>query len=129
NQAQFDEQDAALAQLFLVSIYGGYFGAGLGIILLGIAQIIGHSDFHAANSMKNLLATNFTIISIVIFGVGGLIDWTAAVTMMAGSTVGGYIGGRWALTVNQRLLRILVVGFGALLSLVYFWRIYGPQVY
>ncbi|MEM8703228.1 MAG: sulfite exporter TauE/SafE family protein [Pseudomonadota bacterium] len=120
---------AVYCVLFLVSIYGGYFGAGLGIILLAIAQIIGHSDFHAANSMKNLLATNFTIISIVIFGIGGLIDWSAAITMMAGSTVGGYFGGRWARTVNQRLLRILVVGFGGLLSLAYFWRSFGPQVF
>lgn len=119
---------AVYVVLFLVSIYGGYFGAGLGIILLAIAQIIGHSDFHAANSMKNLLATNFTIISIVIFGFGGLIDWTAAIVMMAGSTVGGYAGGQWARSVNQRLLRIMVVGFGVLLSLVYFWRIFGPHV-
>jgi len=120
---------AVYCVLFVVSIYGGYFGAGLGIILLAISQIIGHSDFHAANSMKNLLATNFTIISIVIFGIGGLIDWAAAITMMAGSTVGGYFGGRWARTVNQRLLRTMVVGFGGLLSLVYFWRIFAPQVF
>jgi len=75
--------------------------------------------------MKNLLATNFTIISIVIFGVGGLIDWPAALVMMIGSTLGGYFGGRWAKRVNQKVLRILVIGFGTLLSAVYFWRTFA----
>ncbi|WP_305988730.1 sulfite exporter TauE/SafE family protein [Roseibium sp. MMSF_3544] len=116
---------AVYGVLFCVSVYGGYFGAGLGIILLAIAQVIGHTDFHAANSMKNLLATNFTIISIVIFGVGGLIDWPAALVMMIGSTLGGYFGGRWAKRVNQKVLRILVIGFGTLLSAVYFWRTFA----
>lgn len=71
----------------------GYFGAGLRIILLAIAQIIGCSDFHVANSIKNLLATSFTILSIVVVGIGGLITWSEALTMMAGSTLGGYLGG------------------------------------
>lgn len=111
--------------LFVVSIYGGYFGAGLGIILLAIAQVIGSTDFHEANSVKNLLATNFTIISIAVFGAGGLIEWSAALPMMAGSSAGGYLGGRWAKRVNQRILRKMVVGFGTILSGVYFWRTFA----
>jgi len=57
--------------LFLSSIYGGYFGAGLGIILLAIVQIMGFKSFFIANSIKNLLATSFTVLSIAVFGVGG----------------------------------------------------------
>lgn len=113
------------AALFTVSIYGGYFGAGLGIILLAIAQIMGFSDFHVANSIKNLLATSFTILSIVVFGIGGLIAWPEALTMMVGSTLGGYLGGRYAKKVNPRILRGLVIAFGLLLSLVYFVRTFG----
>jgi len=111
--------------LFVSSIYGGYFGAGLGIILLAIAQIMGFSDFHVANSIKNLLATSFTILSILVFGIGGLIAWPEALTMMVGSTVGGYLGGRYAKRVNQQLLRTLVIAFGSLLSVVYFVRTFG----
>lgn len=111
--------------LFVSSIYGGYFGAGLGIILLAIAQIMGFSDFHVANSIKNLLATSFTILSILVFGIGGLIAWPEAVTMMVGSTVGGYLGGRYAKRVNQRLLKTLVIAFGLLLSVAYFVRTFG----
>lgn len=53
-------------------------------------------DLHVANSIKNLLATSFTTLSILVFGIGGLIVWSEALTMMLGSTVGGYIGGRYA---------------------------------
>lgn len=108
--------------LFLCSIYGGYFGAGLGFILLALAQIMGFSDFHVANSIKNLLATSFTILSILVFGIGGLIAWPEAVTMMVGSTIGGYVGGRLAKRVNTLYLRGVVIAFGLILSAVYFGR-------
>lgn len=110
------------AALFLSSIYGGYFGAGLGIILLAIAQIMGFSDFNVANSIKNLLATSFTILSIVIFGIGGLIAWPQAAAMMVGSTIGGYAGGRLAKRISTRYLRGVVIVFGLTLSVVYFVR-------
>lgn len=115
-------QSALYAALFLSSIYGGYFGAGLGIILLAIAQIMGFSDFHIANSIKNLLATSFTLLSILVFGIGGLIAWPEALTMMVGSTIGGYAGGRVAKRVNTQYLRGVVIAFGVVLSLVYFAR-------
>ncbi|MEM6480452.1 MAG: sulfite exporter TauE/SafE family protein [Pseudomonadota bacterium] len=116
---------AVYSALFLSSIYGGYFGAGLGIILLAIAQLMGFSDFHIANSIKNLLATSFTILSILVFGIGGLIAWPQAIAMMVGSTIGGYAGGRLAKRVNTRYLRGAVIGFGLTLSLVYFAPMFG----
>ena len=115
-------QSALYLALFLSSIYGGYFGAGLGIILLAIAQIMGFTNFHIANSIKNLLATSFTLLSILVFGIGGLIAWPEAVTMMVGSTVGGYVGGRVAKRVNTQYLRGVVIVFGVVLSFVYFVR-------
>ncbi|MEM6988088.1 MAG: sulfite exporter TauE/SafE family protein [Pseudomonadota bacterium] len=108
-----------LGALYVASIYGGFFGAGLGIILLAIAQIVGFSAFHSANAVKNLLATCFTVISIIVFGVGGLVAWPEAATMMVGSSVGGYLGGRLSHRVNDRLLRGAVIVFGAVLTLVY----------
>ncbi|MEM9430559.1 MAG: sulfite exporter TauE/SafE family protein [Pseudomonadota bacterium] len=115
----------AFAALFLTSIYGGYFGAGLGIILLGIAQILGYEDFHTANAIKNLTATGFVLVSIAVFGLGGLIAWPEALTMMAGSTMGGYLGGRIAKRVNQRLLRSAVIAFGLILTAVYILDVFG----
>ncbi|MEM7176432.1 MAG: sulfite exporter TauE/SafE family protein [Pseudomonadota bacterium] len=116
---------AIYSALFLSSIYGGYFGAGLGIILLAISQLMGFSDFHIANSIKNLLATSFTVLSILVFGIGGLIAWPQAIAMMVGSTIGGYAGGRLAKRVNTRYLRAGVIVFGLLLSAVYFVRTFG----
>ncbi|MDA7966985.1 sulfite exporter TauE/SafE family protein [Ruegeria sp.] len=113
---------AIYAALFISSIYGGYFGAGLGIILLAIAQLMGFSNFHIANSIKNLLATSFTILSLLVFGIGGLIAWPQAIVMMAGSTIGGYMGGHLAKRVNTRYIKGVVVAFGLALSLVYFAR-------
>lgn len=110
------------AALFVFSIYGGYFGAGLGIILLAIAQVMGFSDFHKANAIKNLLATSFRFLSILVFGIGGLIAWPQACVMMVGSAIGGYVGGRLAKGVNTRYLRAAVIIFGLVLSLVYFVR-------
>ena len=106
--------------LFVFSIYGGYFGAGLGIILLAIVQIMGFASFHVANSLKNLLATSFTVLSIAVFGAGGLIAWPEALLMMCGSTAGGYFGGRYARLVDERLLRVGVIVFGVVLAGVYF---------
>ena len=116
---------AIYAGLFLSSIYGGYFGAGIGFILLAIAQLMGFSNFHVANSIKNLLATSFTILSVVVFGVGGLIAWPQAIAMMVGSTIGGYAGGRLAKRINTRYLRSAVIMFGVVLSIVYFVRAFG----
>ncbi len=120
-----DSNRLAYGTLFLTSIYGGYFGAGLGIILLAIAQIMGFRDFHVANSIKNLLATSFTLLSILIFQIGGLIAWPQAMTMMVGSALGGYLGGRLARRVDQGVLRAVVVGFGVVLSAVYFFKVFG----
>lgn len=116
---------AIFAGLFLSSIYGGYFGAGLGFILLAIAQLMGFSNFHVANSIKNLLATSFTILSIAVFGIGGLIAWPHAIVMMVGSTIGGYAGGHLAKRVDTRYLRSVVIVFGLLLAVVYFVRAFG----
>ncbi|MEM0978296.1 MAG: sulfite exporter TauE/SafE family protein [Pseudomonadota bacterium] len=116
--------NAVYIGLFLSSIYGGYFGAGLGFILLAVAQLLGFSNFHVANSIKNLLATSFTILSILVFGVGGLIAWPQAIAMMVGSTIGGYTGGRLAKNINTKYLRGMVIIFGLMLSLVYFFRTY-----
>ena len=86
---------------------------------------MGFKSFHVANSIKNLLATSFTILSIGVFGIGGLIAWPEAMLMMVGSTIGGYLGARYARRVNERYLRIAVILFGLILSVAYFARTLG----
>ena len=110
--------------LFLVSIYGGYFGAGVGVILLALGQLLGFSDFHTANAIKNITATSFMVLSIILFGVNGLIAWPEAITMMIGSAAGGYVGGSYAKHVNQNILRFAVTAFGLTLTAVYAARVF-----
>ncbi|MEM9477425.1 MAG: sulfite exporter TauE/SafE family protein [Pseudomonadota bacterium] len=110
--------------LFLVSIYGGYFGAGVGVILLALGQLLGFSDFHMANAIKNITATSFMVLSITLFGLTGLIAWPEAVMMMIGSAAGGYLGGRYAKRINQSILRFAVTAFGLTLTGVYAARIF-----
>lgn len=118
---------ALFGALFVFSIYGGYFGAGLGIILLSIVQIMGFTPFNVANSLKNLLATSFTLISIAVFGAGGVIAWPEAFAMMIGSAMGGYMGGRFARLIDEFYLRVSVIAFGFILSAVYFARLVFVQ--
>ncbi len=114
----------ALTSLFVFSIYGGYFGAGLGIILLAVSQILGYAAFHTANTIKNVLSASLTALTIAVFGAGGIITWPEATLMMAGSTIGGYLGGRYARFVSDAWLRCVVTTFGVVLSLIYFNRIW-----
>ena len=92
------------------------------VILLAVMTVIGFSEFHVANALKNLLATLLTVVSIMIFGFGGLIAWPEACAMMTGSTAGGYLGARYGRTVNPSLLRWLLITFGLGLSAYYFVR-------
>ena len=110
----------SLTMLFVFSIYGGYFGAGVGIIILAMMQILGYSDFHVANGLKNLLATSLTVLGIIIFGISGVIAWPEATAMMAGSSAGGYLGGFFAKRVKEQYLRGLIIVFGLFLSGYYF---------
>ncbi len=98
---------------FGFSIYGGYFGAGLGIIILSILKIVGYRDFHESNAIKNIMITLVSLLSIAIFIAGGLIAWPQALVMMTGSAIGGYLAAKEAKRVPQNLLRyaIIVVGF------------------
>lgn len=111
--------------LFFAAVYGGYFGAGLGIILLAVVQLFGFHDYNQANAIKNLLGTLFSVISIVIFGFGGLINWPYAAVMVVGSTIGGYSGGILAKRFDNSTLRKALIIYGLLLSGIYFLRNLG----
>lgn len=107
--------------LFVVCIYGGYFGAGLGIIMFSVLRIIGYLDFHEANALKNVIITIVSLVSIAVFASGSLISWPESTVMMAGSALGGYQSAKYAKNVPQKLLRQLVIAFGTVLTIYYFY--------
>jgi uncharacterized membrane protein YfcA len=102
---------------FAVAIYGGYFGAGLGIILMAALTLVGVEDVNAANALKNALATIATTVAAAIFMATGTIDWIAGAIVFVGAIGGGWLGARIARWVKPAALRAIVVAAGLLL----FW--------
>ncbi len=108
--------------LFAFSIYSGYFGAGAGVIVLSVLAIMGFSNFHQANALKNFTLAAVTLLGVIIFAFGGLISWPHALVMMAGATIGGYSVASIAHKVPQAWLKNFVIAFGLFLSVYYLFR-------
>lgn len=105
---------------FVFAIYGGYFGAGLGVLLMAALTIIGVRDVQLANAQKNWLATIITTISVAVFSIAGAVAWPQTIAVLLGALVGGYGGARLARRVSARVLRVVVICVGLALSVYYF---------
>jgi len=114
------QRSFGLVMLFAFAIYGGYFGAGLGVILLGALALIGYSQFHMANAAKNALNVLIGIIGIAILAKGDLIEWTHAAPMMAGAIIGGYYGIPLSRFLPEKILRAIIITLGCFLTIYYF---------
>ncbi|HEX3696097.1 MAG TPA: sulfite exporter TauE/SafE family protein [Polyangia bacterium] len=104
-----------LCQL-LVGIYGGYFGAAMGIITLAFLSLIASTDIHGMNGIKNLLAALVNGVASIYFIASGLVDGWAALLMTGGAIAGGFIGARVARRAPARVIRALVIVIGFSLS-------------
>lgn len=108
--------------LFAVSIYGGYFNGGLGIILLAAFITFGMTDLNLMNGLKNGLSLVLSTVSVITFAVAGLVQWPQALVMMLASTLGGYLGAYIAKALPAGLLRILISVIGTIMTIVFFVR-------
>lgn len=106
--------------IFVFAIYGGYFGAGLGQIMLAALILSGFSDLHQANALKNLVIFAITAVAVAVFATGGSVHWPYALVMMVTAALGGFLGGALSLAVPPRILRAGIIVFGLFLSLYYF---------
>ena len=107
--------------IFLVAGYGGYFNGGLGIMLLAVFSLIGFQNLHGMNGLKNLLSAVLSLVSVTTYATAGLIAWDSAAILALSTTLGGYIGARQARRIRHtEYLRTLIVGIGAVLTLVFF---------
>lgn len=120
-QAAFSGWGAgSLIAVLIFSVYGGYFGAGLGQILLAATILIGFADLHQANAMKNLIVSAVSVTALIVFGLSGAVHWPFAAVMAVSSALGGYLGGRYSQTVPQGVLRAGIIVFGVFLTGYYF---------
>ncbi len=106
----------------VVAIYGGFFGAGMGILMMASLAIAGHDDLHEINALKNLLSAIVYSVTVVTFITAGAISWPHTLVMLVTATIGGYTGAALARRIPALWLRRTVIAVGTLLSIYYFVR-------
>jgi hypothetical protein len=114
-----------LVMEFVSAIYGGYFGAAIGILLLASMALAGEQNMQSANAQRNFLVCFINGIATVVFIYTGFVAWNVALIVMAGSIGGGYFGARVARRVPNEILRFIITAAGALFSVYYFVKAYG----
>lgn len=112
-----------LPGLLGVSIYGGYFNGGLGILLMALYTLTGESRLNTVNALKNLNSFVLSLLSVAAFAAAGAIVWPQAIWMMLWATVGGWAGARLARRLSAQWVRALVIGTGLVMSGVFFSRV------
>jgi hypothetical protein len=108
--------------IFLSSIYGGYFGAALGVINLAILSIGGLTDLRSTNVLKNILITGVSLSSVWVYIWQGAVVWPAMLALMAGSIGGGYAGGYLIRVLPPLAVRIGIIAFGTAATAIYGWK-------
>ena len=105
---------ALLAGQLLVGIYGGYFGAGIGILMLAALGLMGFTNIHRMNGLKNWGGFCMNLVAAVSFAASGIVRWPVVLGMAVGSIAGGYVGARAAQRVPQQVVRGAVAAVGVL---------------
>ena len=108
--------------LFPISVYGGYFGAGVGVLALAALSVATNGDYRAANMTKNIVLGLNTFAASAVMAVQNAVSWPPTLIMMAGAVIGGLLGGQLARVVPNAVMRVFVVAIGALLTVAFAWR-------
>ena len=107
---------------FLTAVYGGYFGAGMGFVMLAILAFSGLPNLNAMNAIKNVLAIAINGVALIPFIIAGIIEWPQALVMAVAAAIGGYFGSRIARRVPAPVLRAGVIAIGAVMTVYFFVR-------
>ncbi len=114
---------SSAATVLAVSVYGGYFNGGLGIMLLAVFGLMGFANLHGMNGLKNLMSTMISIVSATALALAGLIAWKSALVLALATTAGGYIGATYARKItNMKLLRTGIVAVGLVMTALFFMK-------
>ena len=104
----------------LIGLYGGYFGAGLGILMLSTLSLLHLGNIHHVNGLKTALAGMINGIAVVVFVISGNVNWKLAVPMLLSASFGGWLGATLARKMDRTVVRRLVITIGVLLTSWYF---------
>lgn len=106
----------------LVGLYGGYFGAGMGILMLAALGLIGLTDMHEMNGLKNLLAVCINGVAAIYFALSGAVLWIDAAVMAAAAIAGGFAGAKLAKRLGRKFVRGAVVAIGLIMTIALFLK-------
>jgi uncharacterized membrane protein YfcA len=109
---------------FCVAIYIGYFGAGVGIVMLALLSMMGMENIHSMNGLKTLLATCGNAMAVIIFIFARAVFWPQALLMVVGAALGGYAGAWFAQKMDPKSVRYVVIAIGYSMTTYFFWRVY-----
>ena len=118
----------ALVVTFLVAVYGGYFGAGIGILIVSVLSLFGLGDVDRVVPLKNLLAGCLRGVAVVVLIFEGVVNWSYGIPMVLGCLIGGYVGGMVSNRAPRRFLRALFIVIGFSATAYYFWHVYGAPI-
>lgn len=114
----------AAAFQFGVAIYGGYFGGGMGIVMLAMLATLGMTDIHSMNALKSVMGFVINGVAVVTFVVAKAVYWPQAIAMTVGAIIGGYFGAHYAQRVPQLWIRRFVIAVGAGMTVYFFAKAY-----
>ena len=112
---------ALLLQL-VVSVYGGFFGAGMGILMLAILTIMGYEHIHKMNALTSIFATAVNGVALVTFIVARIVWWPQALLMLLGAVIGGYWSAHYSQKVDPKYVRAFVILVGSSMTTYFFWK-------
>jgi uncharacterized membrane protein YfcA len=107
---------------FAIAVYGGYFGGGMGIVMIAAFSLMGMTDIHAMNALKSVLGTLINLVAVALFIAAGTIAWKPGLVMIVAATLGGYVGARTARRIDAAKVRrfVLVVAWST--TVFFFWK-------
>ncbi len=107
-----------------VAVYGGYFGGGMGIVMLAMLATLGMTDIHSMNALKSVMGFVINGVAVIVFVAEKAVYWKHGAVMMAGGILGGYLGAHYAQKLPQPWIRWFVVLVGTGMSVYFFWKAY-----
>ena len=116
----FQYSHKQILPLFLINLYGGYFNAGIGIIILTLFTLYGMKNLNEMNGLKVVMVSVNNGIAAACFIFSGLVDWNITIVLVAGAMIGGYYGALFSRKINQETVRKAIIVVGALMAIYFF---------
>ncbi|HEY8614471.1 MAG TPA: sulfite exporter TauE/SafE family protein [Roseomonas sp.] len=116
---------AVLGAQVLLSVYAGYFGGGVGIMMMAVWGLLGELDIKAMSALRTLLVSAANLVAVLCFAIAGPIHWPETMVMLVAAIIGGYAGALLASRMPAPLLRGFVILFSTVMTAVFFWRAWG----